>query len=178
MKNYTNIYEKILKKGICQFISPFLILNMFLFYSLPFISCSKSKEESRNVEIIKEYIKEINPNELKEKIKNKETFVVEFGSPLCLPCQQQKQVLENIARERGLIVYFVDVSKYDIKQLAKKTVPITMMYRKGASIKIPVADNASSNGFGNGQINSLQGIYSHDTLDSLFITNDLYSSLN
>lgn len=61
----------------------------------------------------KSYIVDSNLDEIKEKVKNKETFILYIGSKNCSHCAEFKPKLEDVANEYKLTMYYVDISKLD-----------------------------------------------------------------
>jgi predicted bacteriocin transport accessory protein len=58
----------------------------------------------------KSYIVDTTLDEVKEKIENKEDFILYIGSKTCSHCAQYRPKLEDVANEYEITVYYVDVS--------------------------------------------------------------------
>lgn len=80
-------------KKVCKLISIFL---MIFFLS----GCGGLKS-----------YKEISYKETKEKINNKETFILYIGSSSCTACKSFKPVLEKVIKDYQIKVSYIDVSK-------------------------------------------------------------------
>ncbi len=63
----------------------------------------------------KSYI-EINYEEYKQKIENKEDFALYIGSTNCSHCQDFKPTLEKVINDYDLEIFYVDLSKLDQEQ--------------------------------------------------------------
>lgn len=62
------------------------------------------------------YIKDINLDEFKDKIKNKETFALYIGNEGCSHCVSYKPTLEKVLKEYKIKIYHIDNSKLSEKE--------------------------------------------------------------
>lgn len=56
-------------------------------------------------------IEEISYDDFADKVKNKESFVIYVGSATCSHCEEFKPVLEEVVKDNGLTIYYIDNSK-------------------------------------------------------------------
>lgn len=56
-------------------------------------------------------LKEITYSEFADMVKNKESFVIYVGSSTCSHCADFKPILEQVIKDYGLTVYYIDKSK-------------------------------------------------------------------
>lgn len=64
----------------------------------------------------KSNIKEITLDEFKDKITNKESFVVYIGNEDCSHCQSYKPTLEKVLNDYDITIYHIDNSKLSDKE--------------------------------------------------------------
>ena len=88
-----------------KFLKIFIIL-----FTVTILLCGCSK---------KEHIKEISLDEFKEKIANKETFVVYVGNKDCSHCISYRPILEKVLDDYDITIYHVDNSKLDNNEYAE-----------------------------------------------------------
>lgn len=92
-----------------------------------FIAIGKAKEG---------YLLELNLNKLKEKIENKETFVLCISKTTCSHCNDFKPKLKSIASEYNIDIYYIDVDKYDEEEFSNLisfdgSTPTTIFIKNG-----------------------------------------------
>lgn len=56
-------------------------------------------------------IKEISYDDFADMVQNKESFVIYVGSATCSHCEEFRPVLEEVAHDNNLIIYYIDNSK-------------------------------------------------------------------
>lgn len=122
----TNNYKRgdIMKKTnniilICAIVITILIVL--------FLAIGKAKEG---------YLLELNLNKLKEKIENKETFVLCISKTTCSHCNDYKPKLKSIASEYNIDIYYIDVDKYDEEEFSNLisfdgSTPTTIFIKNG-----------------------------------------------
>ncbi len=59
----------------------------------------------------KSFIVDTSLDEIKEKVENKETFILYIGSKDCSHCAEFKPKIEDVANEYKIKVYYIDISK-------------------------------------------------------------------
>ena len=62
------------------------------------------------------HIKEISYNEYKDKIKSDDFTIILLASPTCSHCQDYKPMVNALASENNLTVYYVNVSSQELKE--------------------------------------------------------------
>ena len=82
------------------------------------------------------YLLELNLNKLKEKIENKETFVLCISKTTCSHCNDYKPKLKSIASEYNIDIYYIDVDKYDEEEFSNLisfdgSTPTTIFIKNG-----------------------------------------------
>ena len=92
-----------------------------------FLAIGKAKEG---------YLLELNLNKLKEKIENKETFVLCISKTTCSHCNDYKPKLKSIASEYNIDIYYIDVDKYDEEEFSNLisfdgSTPTTIFIKNG-----------------------------------------------
>ena len=109
----------------------FIILLLVIFVYIVH-STLKDKESK------KDYITYITINELKEKIKNKDNFVLVFTQEGCSHCSTYHEVINNVAKEYDIKIYDInltDVKNEDVADLNKiatiSGTPTTLFYING-----------------------------------------------
>lgn len=81
----------------------------------------------------------LNYNEIKEKIDNKESFVLCISRTTCSHCNQYKPKLSEVANKYKIKIYYTDVDKYSEEELKEFTkiisfdgsTPITLFIKNG-----------------------------------------------
>lgn len=86
----------------------FGILIIFIFMIL-LTGCSKNSK----------YIKEISFEDFKQKIANKETFVLYVGNKNCTHCIAYKPILTKVCEKYKITIYHLDNSKLSEKEYSK-----------------------------------------------------------
>lgn len=92
-----------------------------------FLAIGKSKEGN---------LLELNLNTLKEKIENKETFVLCISKTTCSHCNDYKPKLKSVASEYNIDIYYIDVDKYDEEEFSNLisfdgSTPTTIFIKNG-----------------------------------------------
>lgn len=92
-----------------------------------FLAIGKSKEGN---------LLELNLNNLKEKIENKETFVLCISKTTCSHCNDYKPKLKSVANEYNIDIYYIDVDKYDEEEFSNLisfdgSTPTTVFIKNG-----------------------------------------------
>lgn len=92
-----------------------------------FLAIGKSKEGN---------LLELNLNNLKEKMENKETFVLCISKTTCSHCNDYKPKLKSIASEYNIDIYYIDVDKYDEEEFSNLisfdgSTPTTIFIKNG-----------------------------------------------
>ena len=84
-------------------------------------------------------LKKISYNEIKEKINNKDNFILLVSRTTCSHCLEYKPKIKNIAKKYNITIYYIDYdeeSKKNQDKLLKDldldgSTPITMFFKKG-----------------------------------------------
>lgn len=92
-----------------------------------FLAIGKSKEGN---------LLELNLNNLKEKMENKETFVLCISKTTCSHCNDYKPKLKSIANEYNIDIYYIDVDKYNEEEFSNLisfdgSTPTTIFIKNG-----------------------------------------------
>ena len=78
---------------------------------------------------------EISSSELKEKIKNKESVIVEFWSDWCGPCKMMKPIFERVASDNtsATQMYTMDIeqNKDFAIQMGIRSIPTVKVFNNG-----------------------------------------------
>ena len=61
-------------------------------------------------------LEELSFDSLKEKITNKEDFILCITSTTCSHCYDFKPKLEEVAKENNIIIYYINYDKYDVNE--------------------------------------------------------------
>lgn len=95
--------------------------------------CSSSKD-----------LMEISYDELSDKIKNEESFVLYVGSSECSHCAEYRPILEKIIYKYKLDVYYINLAKLSdakrksvLKKIDAEGTPMTVYIEKGKTKKEP-----------------------------------------
>lgn len=101
-----------------------IVITMLI---IVFLAIGKSKEGN---------LLELNLNNLKEKIENKETFVLCISKTTCSHCNDYKPKLESVASEYNIDIYYIDVDKYDEEEFSNLisfdgSTPTTIFIKNG-----------------------------------------------
>lgn len=76
-------------------------------------------------------------NEIKEKVKNKEDFILIVSQSTCSHCVEYKPILERIANKNKINIYYIDYDKSDNKEEFLEefdldgSTPITLFFNEG-----------------------------------------------
>ena len=89
--------KKIFIISICSLILIILFVIAFNYYSRP-------------------RLYELNVNQVKEKIDNKESFILCISATYCSHCKEYKPKLEDISKEYRMDIYYIDFDKYSDKE--------------------------------------------------------------
>lgn len=79
---------------------------------------------------------EITSEELKQKIENGETVIVDFWAKFCGPCKLYKPTFEKVAESSNVQMYIMDVEEnqdYAV-QLGIRAVPTTKAFSNGGEV--------------------------------------------
>ncbi len=92
-----------------------------------FLAIGKSKEGN---------LLELNLNNLKEKMENKETFILCISKTTCSHCNDYKPKLKSVASEYNIDIYYIDVDKYDEEEFSNLisfdgSTPTTIFIKNG-----------------------------------------------
>lgn len=121
---------KNIKNNLFLYVIIFIVVcfGAFLVYKLAFDN-KKDKEE---------YLVEINYNEFKEKVENKDTFILVISQTGCSHCEQYLPELERTLKEVNLKAYVVNIknlSEEDANSFSKDVIfsgtPTTIFYTDG-----------------------------------------------
>ena len=79
---------------------------------------------------------ELNYNDVKEKLKNKENFVLCISRTSCSHCFDYKPKLEEVAKENNIDIYYIDIDKYDEEEFSNLisfdgSTPTTIFIKNG-----------------------------------------------
>jgi len=120
---------KLKKKNVLLII---FVLILILIFTLIVTSTLKRKESK------KDYITYITVNELQEKIRNKDDFVLVFTQEGCTHCASYHEVINSVVKEYNVKIYDInltDVKDEDIADLNKiasiSGTPTTLFYIDG-----------------------------------------------
>ena len=83
--------------SICSLIFIILFILLFNYYSRP-------------------RLYELDVNQVKDKIENKESFILCISATYCSHCKKYKPKLEDISKEYRLDIYYIDFDKYSDKE--------------------------------------------------------------
>lgn len=102
-------------------------------------------------------------NDVKEKIDNKETFVLCISRTTCSHCADFKPKLKEVAKDNNIDIYYIDVDKYDEEEFSNLisfdgSTPTTIFIKNGEeettsnringdTSKSKIIDKLKSNGF-------------------------------
>lgn len=89
--------KKIFIISICSLILIILFVIAFNYYSRP-------------------RLYELDVNQVKEKIDNKESFILCISATYCSHCKEYKPKLEDISKEYRMDIYYIDFDKYSDKE--------------------------------------------------------------
>ena len=59
---------------------------------------------------------ELDVNQVKEKIDNKDSFILCISATYCIHCKEYKPKLEDISKEYRMDIYYIDFDKYSDKE--------------------------------------------------------------
>lgn len=89
--------KKVFIISICSLILIILFIVAFNYYSRP-------------------RLYELDVNQVKDKIENKESFILCISATYCSHCKEYKPKLEDISKEYRLDIYYIDFDKYSDKE--------------------------------------------------------------
>jgi len=71
------------------------------------------EDSSQNDNVTMKYTSytEVNYTQLQEKINNKDSFVIVFGSDTCSACKQYKVTMESVIKEEQVEVFYLDLNE-------------------------------------------------------------------
>jgi thioredoxin len=83
---------------------------------------------------------EITGEELKNKIKNNESIIVDFWAPWCGPCKVMKPKFENVAQSTRAKMFTLNVADHqDIAlELGIRAIPTIKTFKNGSNIETHV----------------------------------------
>ena len=106
---------------------------------------------------------ELSYNDVKEKIDNKENFVLCISRTTCSHCADFKPKLKEVAKDNNIDIYYIDVDKYDEEEFSNLisfdgSTPTTIFIKNGEeettsnringdTSKSKIIDKLKSNGF-------------------------------
>ena len=74
---------------------------------------------------------DISSDDLKQKINNKETFILYIGNDNCSHCISYKPVLESVLKKYKIKIYHLDNTKYEINDFNIEGTPTVLFVEKG-----------------------------------------------
>ena len=89
--------KKVFIISICSLILIILFVIAFNYYSRP-------------------RLYELDVNQVKDKIENKESFILCISATYCSHCKEYKPKLEDISKEYRMDIYYIDFDKYSDKE--------------------------------------------------------------
>ncbi len=116
-----------------------ILIVLIAICTLSITGCGKEKE-----------LISINYDELGEKIKNKDSFVLYVGSSECSHCAEFKPILEKVVKKYKLEVYYINMAnlslaKYNavMKKIDGRGTPTTVYLNKGKTESSPRIEGES-----------------------------------
>lgn len=116
-----------------------IVLLIIAVFALTLTGCSNDKE-----------LINISYDDLSEKIRNKESFVLYVGSSECSHCAEFKPILEKVVNKYNLDVYYINMAnisaaKYNavMKKVDGKGTPITVYIKDGKTESSPRIEGES-----------------------------------
>lgn len=83
-------------------------------------------------------LKELKSNEVIEKIKNKEDFVLCVAQTTCSHCEMYKPKLKKVANKYDILIYYINVDKLNKKEekefskyIYTEGTPVTIFFKNG-----------------------------------------------
>lgn len=111
-------------KYIVTFIIATIILSLFILYGINYFSNGN--------------LKELKSNEVIEKIKNKEDFILCVAQTTCSHCEMYKPKLKKIANKYNILIYYINIDKLNKKEekefnkyIYTEGTPVTILFKKG-----------------------------------------------
>ena len=115
-----------------------VLIIMMVVLSLTLTGCKKSKD-----------LIEISYDELREKIENKDSFVLYVGSSECSHCAEYRPILEKVIYKYSLDVYYINLAKLSdskkqavLKKAEAEGTPTTVDIEKGTTKTSPRVEGA------------------------------------
>lgn len=87
------------------------IIAIILFISLIIILVKNNQNNNNNQK--EGYLVEVTFEEIKEKINDKEDFVIVLSQTTCSHCAEYKPILKQVAKSKNIIIYYIDFDKYE-----------------------------------------------------------------
>ena len=112
--------KKVFIISICSLILIILFIIAFNYYSRP-------------------RLYELDVNQVKEKIDNKESFILCISATYCSHCKEYKPKLEDISKEYRMDIYYIDFDKYSDEEQSlfrdyvsfDGSTPVTLFIKNG-----------------------------------------------
>lgn len=111
-------------KYIITFILAMILLLLLIIYG---INCFSNGN-----------LKELKSNEVIEKIKNKEDFVLCVAQTTCSHCEMYKPKLKKVANKYDILIYYINVDKLNKKEekefnkyIYTEGTPVTIFFKNG-----------------------------------------------
>ena len=108
-----------------------ILIVLIAICTLSITGCGKEKE-----------LISINYDELGEKIKNKDSFVLYVGSSECSHCAEFKPILEKVVKKYKLKVYYINMANL-MKKIDGGGTPTTVYLNKGKTESSPRIEGES-----------------------------------
>ena len=111
-------------KYIITFIIGLIILTLLIIYGISYFSNGN--------------LKELKSNEVIEKIKNKEDFVLCVAQTTCSHCEMYKPKLKKLANKYDIFIYYINIDKLNKKEekefnkyIYTDGTPVTIFFKNG-----------------------------------------------
>lgn len=111
-------------KYIITFIAGILLMLSFITYGIYSFSSGN--------------LKELKSNEVIEKIKNKEDFILCVAQTTCSHCEMYKPKLKKIANKYNILIYYINIDKLNKqekkefnKYIYTEGTPVTILFKNG-----------------------------------------------
>ena len=111
-------------KYIITFIISIILLSLLFLYGINYFSNGN--------------LKELKSNEVIEKIKNKEDFVLCVAQTTCSHCEMYKPKLKKLANKYDIFIYYINIDKLNKKEekefnkyIYTDGTPVTIFFKNG-----------------------------------------------